>query len=613
MMINQNDLVEAFIKGSQKNYKNNGTFYALKSRKKVEEILCSSLFKNYIGEIHKKATGYRERGIESIPFSLFKLFDTNGKRLEFENKYFERRGRLAAFAIMAWLYQRDEDISQLEDIIWAICDEYSWSLPAHMYTKSLISTGKRLYRKGKLEAVEIDNSINIDLFAAETAFALAEIIYMFEDKLSPIVVERGRKEVFRRVLEPYMNYSGMYNWELMKNNWCAVCAGSIGCAAIYLIEDELVLAKLVQRLMPTLSNFIESFKEDGACVEGLSYWTYGVSFYVSFADLLNTRTGGAIDLLSTDKFRKIAAFQHKCYFDGGCTLSFSDGFQRDKFRMGITSYLVDRFDEVYMPPVTSVMGFEEDHCYRWCNTIRDLIWPNESSFRYMPDHSSYILPDAQWMLSRSKGQNTLGLAAKGGHNDEPHNHNDIGSFMYFKNGKILIQDLGSGEYTKDYFNHNRYTIFCNNSFSHSVPIIDGQGQKEGKTFRAEDVVFKENYFMRMDISKAYDNSNLKNLIRSFEFLGDKGVRLTDIYFFNKTPTSITERFISVDCPVIEKRKVIITSGDVSGVIYYNDEMMTPKIVSHDHRNHNGEKVTVYSIDFDIKHLDKQVKCTFVIQ
>ncbi|MDR2479514.1 MAG: hypothetical protein LBD48_09415 [Treponema sp.] len=48
--------------------------------------------------------------------------------------------------------------------------------------------------------------------------------------------------------------------------------------------------------------YIASLESDGTCTEGLSYWTYGVGFYVCMADILFYRT---------------ARFQQYCYFPGG--------------------------------------------------------------------------------------------------------------------------------------------------------------------------------------------------------------------------------------------------------------------------------------------------------
>lgn len=61
------------------------------------------------------------------------------------------------------------------------------------------------------------------------------------------------------------------------------------------------------------------------------------------------------------------------------------------------------------------------------------------------------------MGSMEKGR--TGIAFKGGNNDEPHNHNDIGSFLLTVEGEVFLTDLGCGEYTKEYFQPDtRYDI-----------------------------------------------------------------------------------------------------------------------------------------------------------
>lgn len=78
---------------------------------------------------------------------------------------------------------------------------------------------------------------HIDLFAAETAFTLAEISHILSDKLDKTIVERIKYEVYRRVLKPYL--SGRKNsWDCLENNWSAVCAGSVGSAFLYFGTDE---------------------------------------------------------------------------------------------------------------------------------------------------------------------------------------------------------------------------------------------------------------------------------------------------------------------------------------------------------------------------------------
>lgn len=78
-----------------------------------------------------------------------------------------------------------------------------------------------------------------------------------------------------------MNAAAPYaKWEGGDNNWNAVCCGSIGCAAIYLMQDEPELLKpLLDRIVCSLDSYIAGFSEDGACMEGLGYFTYGDLLY----------------------------------------------------------------------------------------------------------------------------------------------------------------------------------------------------------------------------------------------------------------------------------------------------------------------------------------------
>ena len=128
----------------------------------------------------------------SIPFSLFKRFETDGDRSAYEfneDGYFTRRRKLQTFGILAWLYRKPEDIAALEDILWAVCDEYTWALPAHLY-----NTG--------LSRVQTDAQI-IDLFAAETGEAMAEILSLVGVLLAPIVVARVKREIRVRIFDRF--------------------------------------------------------------------------------------------------------------------------------------------------------------------------------------------------------------------------------------------------------------------------------------------------------------------------------------------------------------------------------------------------------------------------
>src|SRR5205823_1617187 len=118
------------------------------------------------------------------------------------------------------------------------------------------------------------------------------------------------------------------------------------------------------------------------------------------------------------------------------------------------------------------------------------------------------LPDIQVMITRDKEGTTKGwfVAAKGGNNDESHNHNDIGNIIVYYDGQPLLIDVGRGTYTAKTFSNRRYEIWFNCSDYHNVPTINGVTQPPGPSFKATNVscnqgkTFAE---MKLDISKAY--------------------------------------------------------------------------------------------------------------
>jgi hypothetical protein len=205
-----------------------------------------------------------------------------------------------------------------------------------------------------------------------------------------------------------------------------------------------------------------------------------------------------------------------------------------------------------------------------------------------------ILPEAQWLIA-SAGE--ISFAAKGGHNGEPHNHNDVGSFIYYQKGKMVFHDLGSGQYTKDYFNENRYTIFCNQSLSHNVPVINGEGQKPGGEYGARDCRIGPGAEMVLDMAGAYGLEGLRSLKRSFVFdLLRGGLVLEDRFLFSASPLPVIERFISCYPPQVEGTAVRIDTGD-SRTSLKCSLPAAPRVHERKHRDHYGNEITVYLVDF----------------
>ncbi|QYR22889.1 heparinase II/III-family protein [Paenibacillus sp. sptzw28] len=575
---------------------------------------------NIGGELMEEIRRYAQRHIgEPIPqttYSLFRKFGDTGSRLEFERVYFERRRRLNAFAIMAMAeQQRGDYLNGFIDLLWAICDEHTWCLPAHVGDRTeSTGLGAAESATGHEWLVERMRDTTIDLFAAETAFALAEITAMTAGQLPEAVTRRVRSEIYRRVLWPYVN-GGPFGWETATHNWAAVCAGSVGAAAIYLIQDERELSVILAKALGSTECYLSGFEDDGACKEGLGYWNYGFGFFVYFADLLKRRTRGAVDLFRSDKVHSIALFQQKCFLSGSAVANFSDSIAHIRIHMGITHYLNGIYTDVEIPDRSLRSRFEDDHCGRWAPAVRSLLWLREpgesgqaeespergSSGTLWADSANY-LPDAQWLVSRYRG---YGFAVKGGDNDEPHNHNDIGHFMLHADGTGCLIDLGCGEYTKDYFGEKRYAYDCNGSQGHSVPIVDGGMQLPGKSYRAKGVIVdlsEDVDRFELDMAEAYGSSCLISLRRRLEWHKSDipELRLTDDYVFAGKPESVIERFISAHEVLRAGRGTLVVQGSRKLMIFYDEHQWVPAIEAAAYRDHFGAEQVYYRIDFRCK-------------
>lgn len=547
---------------------------------------------------------------KELSFSNFTIFRETGSRLEYEKVYFAKRRRLNTFALMALLEPNHPIyLEQLENTIWSICNEYSWCLPAHLKNSPEMATDMDV----SLQSIQ-QSSYSIDLFAAETAFTLSEMLTLTKNILDPLIQKRIQEEVYRRVLLPFINQP-QFGWETSTHNWASVCAGSIGSAALHLIEDEEILSVILERVLSSMGYYLKGFNDDGACMEGYGYWQYGFGFYVYFADLLKKKTAGEIDLFDSEKVHQIALFQQKCFIHKNQVVNFSDSNQQATVFLGISHYLKKIFHDIEVPEKGLRAPYTEDHCSRWAPAFRNLLWFNEQVEGKPWHDKTYFLSDSQWYISRN---DPYVFACKGGHNDEPHNHNDIGHFILQKNGETFFKDLGSGLYSDAYFGEDRYTIFCNGSQGHSVPIINKQFQAEGVSHNATitDVVIEQDIdILEMNMANAYNIASLETLTRRFTLLKNKNPELilTDTFQFSENPESIVERFITPVLQITEDQEGVILEGNQKVKLKYDRKQLNLVISEQEFLNHFGEREDLFTLDFSVKKPENTCCVEFVFQ
>lgn len=416
--------------------------------------------------------------VQDIPFprcSRFLEFFRNGERSGYEQIWFDRRMMLADLALAECLEFQGRFLDPVLDLAWAICEESSWEFPAH-----------------HRDLVDVEHPV-VGLFSAQTGTQLAELDLLLGDQLHPILRKRIHHEADQRLITPFLMRHD--HWWLHGtpqrplNNWTGVCSGNMIATALYLEKDPARLAEVIARAARSLADYIPTFDSDGGSTEGPAYWGFGFGNYVLAGHLLHQRTNGRIDFFADPLIHKIARFPLRTILSPGYFVNFSDCDQKIYLSVPLLAYLSQQLNIPELSRLAhleseSVKGINQE-TLSW--KLRSLLWhprPGQTLPITPARHDWYS--DMMWMIARydPADPNGLVLAAKGGHNDEMHNQNDVGNIIVHVNQVSVIADVGRGRYTRAYFSDKRYQHFVNQSLGHSLPVPNGQQQGVGKEFAA---------------------------------------------------------------------------------------------------------------------------------
>ena len=531
-------------------------------------------FKDALEALEKSYQAFCVGDIPSSKFSHFRLFQDVGDRNIYQKDFFRRQHRLFTCAVYSLVYPENEKAFELlQDTIFEICDMFAWALPAHM---------------GPLDKI---NQMELDLDATTMGMALALIKRLFGDRLHPLIIKRIDTEIDRRVVEPFL--AQRWHWEFRENNWTTVCAGAVGCTLMLNRPDVFELVK--DRINHDMQTYVDAYGDDGVCTEGAGYWGYGFGYYVAYADMLRSYSNGEIDLLAGEKIKSIATFYQKMILDENVVVTFGDCGLGGKMTInaGLVYKFKSIFGDIYEFPPKSTMIYDVHYFPSFLDTF---ICYDESFLNSELSRScEYFMANQGWYVKRTP---YYSFACRGGSNGESHNHNDVGSFIFAKDDRQVLVDIGGRPYTRQYFeNEYRYTYLETSSRGHNVPIINGKYQvniRETKSY----TTFK-NGVVSIDFKELYGQEELKKLVRSFK--GDeKGVDITDEFEIEGEGT-FTERFVTYTEPTIENG-VIETDGvkivfdPTKGVASYTVEQRALEL---DGEGNVKKGSDVYCINIDV--------------
>lgn len=510
--------------------------------------------------------------LKQLDFQKMMTYFTTGNRLGYETEYFSRRKALLVAGLYAIGNETSQAIEVVEDVMYQVLQEYTWALPAHLDYHDLSSQAL---------------GTSIDLFAAETAQALAEISYQLKDKLSQVLLSLVDEEIERRILRPFELKS--WHWEYKENNWSSVIAGCIGMTILRKVTEISRRTRLLSKLETSFQSFLRGFGEDGACIEGVGYWSYGFGYYLYYAEMLAGVTGD-LTYFNLPKIKEIAKFPYYTEIATHHFLPFGD-YDQTLLPSGLLAIIQKRLG-VSLPSVGCVSLLDNDCCYRFAPMYVNLIYSQPMTQLQAPQMIHYF-HNSQWLVVKDikKG---LFFAARGGRNDESHNHNDLGHFVYGGLGKLSLTDLGAGEYTKAYFeDEHRYNYLVNSSLSHSVPIINGRKQEAGE-YRAEVLICEQTegeVIFCLELKDAYPkNPELLSFKRWFKLsLVDYELQIKDNFSFSSNHNRIIENFVTQSHIIVGDQQLLLINDDAQVKLTMP---VAPKIYHESYRNHFGEEAPV---------------------
>jgi hypothetical protein len=519
----------------------------------------------------------------SLPATVYLEYKRTGNRTGYERRQTERREQLSRLVIGELVTGDKRYLPQIVNGLWATLEESTWEIPAII---GLQKAGNGL--------PDPDEQI-IGLVSAETGLMVATIQYMLHDQLeafSPMLTKRINYELHKRILDPYLQRDDLW-WMGFRgqavNNWNAWINTNVFQTALLTETDTAVLGRLEAKVFRSVGFFIRQYPADGGCDEGPAYWSLAGGKLVRLLYLSRRLSLRAVDPSYDSLLHNMGTYILKMHVAGDYFVNFADAGAHtipdpvsvyrfgdlfgDEALRGFAAYLFSLKQAI--PPDSSVIGFlETAELYgKLTHSVKDPGLPACS-----------FLPDLQVYTARSIAGNSAGLflAVQGGNNGESHNHNDVGNFVVYADGKPVIIDAGAGTYTGQTFSSRRYELWNMQSQWHNCPLINGVMQSEGRSYHAKDVsatAKKDVVEIKMDLSGAYPAAaHVQSWKRAFSFeRGANALRLSDSYLLESRSGETRINFLTL-CTTKEIKKGEIGFYDTTGrqvlLLKYPPAMLT---------------------------------------
>lgn len=501
-------------------------------------------------------------------------FERTGNRQIMEKPFGDNNQAIMQLLLAELAEGKGRFIDQLINGVFHTCEMTSWALSAHLITQP------------SHRALPDSQYQLIDLTAGDLGGLLSWTYYFMHDefdKIDPEISKKLYRELDKRIMTPYLennnfwwlawNYKGQ-----MVNNWNPWC-NSNALMTFMLLEDNLDrLSDAVYRSMISVDRFLNYVHSDGACEEGPSYWGHASGKALDYLVLLEYITNGKISVFDNSQIKSMGEYIAKSYVGNGWVVNFADASAKG----GGDPYLIYRYgkavDSDELKQFASMLNSKNGISFTGRDVFRTLeaLRISDELANYTEKYKSSNFtwyPETEFCYLRN---DKAFFAAKGGYNDESHNHNDAGTFSLWVNNTPVIIDAGVGTYTKQTFSSERYSIWTMQSNYHNLPMINGVPQKYGRKFKANDAKASKKSFS-VEIASAYpDEAAVESWVRSYKF-SKNSLTISDDFRLSESKFPNVINFMTWgDVDIQNNGIVFITINGVKAKLNYDSDLFELK-------------------------------------
>lgn len=473
-------------------------------------------------------------------------YTRTGNRSDMEKIHNSNLNAISSLFMAEMAEGKGRFMDQLSNGIFHTCEMTSWAISAHLSLQRV---------KGSFP--KLDDHV-IELVSGDTGATFSWIYFFLNkefDKINPLISERLHYEIENRILTPYLNETRFW-WMASNvtaddgfvNNWNPWCNANVLQCFLLVEKDKERLLKGVYKTMVSVDKFINYNHDDGACEEGPSYWGHAAGKMYDYLQALYDATDGKISIFSDPVIKNMGEYISRSYVGNKWVVNFADASAKGDFdyrliyRYGnmVKSTEMEQFASYLKKEYPGKTALSRD-MYR---TLADLSSEKEID-KFNPIHIPTPFtwyPDTEFCYM---SEGSFFFAAKGGYNDESHNHNDIGTFSLYANNEPVLIDAGVGTYTRKTFSSERYTIWTMQSDYHNLPRINGFSQSFGKNYRARDLKADKNKkTFSLDISQSYPiEAGINKWIRNYK-LSKNGLTIEDNFDITNAQTANQLNFMT---------------------------------------------------------------------